>query len=76
LGAGFATGVLESAAGFSDNWLLTGWGSAILASGAASGVAGALAIVRRHDWSWTVLLASGTGFLMAAVMLNEAVQGL
>ena len=32
---GFATGVLESASGFSENWLLTGWGLAIAALGVA-----------------------------------------
>lgn len=75
-GVGFATGVLESAPSFTDNWLLTGWGAAVLVSGAASVVTGALSIVRRHDRSWTVLLATCLGLLVAAVMLNEVAQGL
>ena len=73
---GFATGVLESASSFSDNWLLTAWGAAVLASGAGSVVAGALAIFRRHDRALAVLLAAGLGVLVAAIMLNEVVEGL
>lgn len=49
LGVGFATGALESAASFSENWFLTAWGVGILATGAGSAVAGALAIGRHHD---------------------------
>lgn len=73
---GFATGVLESASSFSDNWLLTGWGLAVLASGATSVGAGSLAISRRHDHSWGVLLATGLGILVTALMLQQIVEGL
>ena len=73
---GFATGVVESASSFSDNWLLTGWGVAVLASGAASVVAGSLAITRRHDHSWGVLLATGFGVLVTALMLQQVAEGL
>ena len=73
---GFATGVVESASSFSDNWLLTGWGVAVLVSGAASVIAGSLAITRRHDHSWGVLLASGFGILVTALMLQQVAEGL
>ena len=73
---GFATGVLESASSFSDNWALTGWGLALLASGVASVTAGGLAIIRRHDRSWTVLLATCVGLLVTAMLLNEVVEGM
>jgi hypothetical protein len=73
---GFATGVLESASSFSDSWLVTGWGVAILASGAASVVAGSLAMTRRHDHSWEVLLAAVFGILVTALMLQQVVEGL
>jgi hypothetical protein len=73
---GFATGVLESASSFSDNWLLTGWGVAVLVSGAGSVVAGALAIIRRHDQSWMVLLAMGFGILVTALILQQIAEGL
>jgi hypothetical protein len=73
---GFTIGVMESAPTFSDNWLLTGWAVAVLGSGAASVVVGALAILRRHDRSWMVLLAACVGLFVAAVMLNEVAQGL
>jgi hypothetical protein len=39
-------------------------------------VVGALAIIRRHDRSWMVLLAACVGLFVAAVMLNEVAQGL
>jgi hypothetical protein len=73
---GFATGVVTSASSFSDNWLLTAWGAAVLATAVASVVAGALAIVRRHDRAWTVFLATGLGLVVTTVMLNEVAQGL
>jgi len=73
---GFATGVMKSASSFGDNWLLTGWGVAVLVSGAASVGAGALAIIRHHDRSWTVLLATCIGLFVTALMLNEVAQGL
>jgi ABC-type thiamin/hydroxymethylpyrimidine transport system permease subunit len=73
---GFATGVLEAASSFSDNWLLTGWGVAVLGNGVASFVAGAFAIIRHHERSWAVLVATGIGLLVAAMMLNEVAQGL
>ena len=73
---GFATGVVESASSFSDNWLLTGWGVAVLASGATSVVAGSFAISRRHDHSWGALLATGFGILVTALMLQQVVEGL
>ena len=73
---GFATGVLESASGFSENWLLTGWGLAILATAATSAVTGGLAIVLRHDRSWTVLGATLLGACALALLLHEVAQGL
>lgn len=76
LALAFALGLIETADSFSDNWLLTGWGVAILASGAASVAAGALAVIRHHERSWTVLLAALIGLLTTAVILHEVAQGL
>ncbi|HET8960167.1 hypothetical protein [Nocardioides sp.] len=73
---GFAAGVLESASGFSDNWLLTGFGLAILATAAASAGTGGMAMVARHDRSLTVLLATILGTCALALVLNEVLQGL
>lgn len=76
LGVAFALGWVESAESFTDNWLLTGWGLVILASGAASVVAGAIAIIRDHERSWMVVLATLVGLLVTALMLSEVAQGL
>jgi hypothetical protein len=73
---GFATGLLETASSYSDNWLLTGWALTVLASGAAAAAVGAVAIVGRHDLSWTVVLATFLGLCVMALMLNEAAQGI
>lgn len=73
---GFATGLMESASSYSDNWALTAWGVAILATAAAAAVTGGLALFDRHDRSWSVVLATvfGTGVLL--ILLNEVAQGL
>lgn len=72
----FASGLVESAEGFTDNWLLTGWALAILVTGAGGLVTGGYAIARRHDSSWGVRAATAAGLLTTAVMLNEVAQGL
>ena len=73
---GFATGVLESASGFSENWVLTAWGLTILATAASSAITGGLATVLRHDRSWTVLGATLLGACALALLLHEIAQGL
>lgn len=73
---GFATGVVEAATSFSDNWFLTGWGMAVLVSGLASVIAGSLAVTRRHDHSWGVLLATGSAVLVTALIVQQVVEGL
>jgi hypothetical protein len=75
LGVAFSLG-LEPADSFTDNWLLTGSGAAILASAAASVVTGGLALIRRHDHSWMVLSATGIGVLVTALMLQQVGEGL
>jgi hypothetical protein len=68
--------VMESAESFSDNWLLTAAGVAILTSAAASGVTGLMATIRRHDHSWLVLSATGVGVLLTALSLQQVAEGL
>jgi hypothetical protein len=72
---GFATGLMESASSFSDNWALTAWGVAVLAAAGASSVTGALALLR-HDRSWSVVLATFVGTLALLLLLNEVAQGM
>lgn len=75
LAIAFSAG-LESAESFTDNWLLSAAGVAILASAAASAVTGVLALIRRHDHSWLVVAATGVGGLVTALMLQQVVEGL
>jgi hypothetical protein len=75
LAIAFAAG-LESADSFSDNWLLSAAGVAILASAAASAATGLLALIRRHDHSWLVVTATGAGVLVTALMLQQVAEGL
>jgi hypothetical protein len=71
----FALG-MPHAQGFTDNWLLAGWGAAILGGGAASATTGALALTRRGDRSWLVLASTLLALLVTVVVLNEIAQGL
>ncbi len=74
VGVAFSLG-LHRADSFADNWLLTGSGAAILVSGAASVVAGVVALLRRHDRSWAVLSATASGVLVTALMLQQWLKG-
>lgn len=71
---GFALG-MEPAETFTDNWLLTVAGAAILAGGVASAVVGAVALVRR-DRSWAVAVATTVGVLVTALLLQQLAEGL
>ncbi|QIK74291.1 hypothetical protein [Nocardioides piscis] len=73
---GFATGVLESASSFDDDWVVTTLGVAILASGAAGAVTGGVALIRDHDRSRAVMVATLLGAVVLALLLNEVAQGL
>lgn len=67
---------LERAQSFTDNWLLTAAGVAILASAAASAATGLLALTRRHDRSWLVVSATVLGVLVTTLMLQQVAEGL
>lgn len=75
LAIAFSAG-LESAESFTDNWLLSAAGVAILVSATASAATGLLALIRRHDHSWLVVAATGVGGLVTALMLQQVVEGL
>ena len=81
LGGTVATAValeagMERAESFSDNWLLTAAGFAILASAAASAVVGLVARIRHHDHGWSVVAAVVVGALLTALMLQQVAEGL
>jgi hypothetical protein len=76
LAIGFASGGLESADGFSDNWPLTIAGFALLAAAATSVGAGAFALARRHERSWLVAGATALGALVSALTLQQVAEAL
>jgi hypothetical protein len=67
--------VVDLPGSFSDNWWFGVWGLSIWATGVASVVTGAVAITRRHERSWMVVLATALGFLPVALLLSEAALG-
>jgi hypothetical protein len=67
---------LEPAESFSDNWLLTAAGFAILASAAGSAVTGAIARIRDHDHAWSVVAAVVVGTLLTLLTLQQVAEGL
>lgn len=74
--AAIALGAVEPGQGFTDDWLVTGWGMAILLNAAGSLVAGAVAVVRRHDRSWAVVIATTVGALVTVATLAQVAEGL
>ena len=70
-----ALNVVDLPDSFSDNWWFGMWGLSIWATGVASVVTGAIAITRRHERSWMVVLATALGFLPVALLLSEAALG-
>jgi hypothetical protein len=75
LAIAFSAG-LEPAESFTDNWLLSAAGVAILASAAAAAATGLLALIRRHDHSWLVVAAIAVGVLVTALTLQQVAEGL
>jgi invasion protein IalB len=74
LAVAFALG-LEPADRFSDDWLLSLAGTAVLASGAAAAVTGVVAILREHERSWSVLCGTACGVLMTVAMVQQVAEG-
>ena len=74
--AGFQLGVLQSAEGFTDDWLLTAAGLAQLACAAAALATGVVARTRGRDRSPAVLAASLLGLLIALLVLQQVGEGL
>lgn len=70
-----ALNVVDLPDSFSDNWWFGVWGVSIWATGLASVVTGVVAITRRHERSWMVLLATALGFLPVALLLSEVALG-
>lgn len=58
-----------------DTWFLSLVGTAILATGAAAAVTGALAIMHAHERAWSVLCATACGVILAVLMLQQVAEG-
>ncbi|WP_151083666.1 hypothetical protein [Nocardioides cynanchi] len=71
----FSLGVVEPADSYTDSWPQLVWGVGIWAFAVAAFVAGLIAIVRRHERSWMVLLATALGLLPAVLLLSEIALG-
>ncbi len=71
----FAT-ALEPAEDFTDSWLLTAAGVAILLSAVASATTGAVAMISRQDRSWPVVTAAFIGGLLTVLSLQQVAEGL
>ena len=77
VGVAVAMGLgVESGDTFSDNWLLSFTGVAILVSGAGSLVAAVDALARHHDRARTVVAALVVGFLVTLAVLQQVGEGL
>lgn len=70
-----ALDVVDLPDSFSDNWWFGVWGVSIWVTGVASVITGTVAITRRHERSWMVVLATALGFLPVVLLLSEAALG-
>ena len=71
----FAVGIVEPADSYTDSWAQLVWGVGIWIGAAAALVTGLIAIVRHHDRSWMVVLATALGLLPVVLLLSEIALG-
>ena len=71
----FALGLVEPADSYTDSWAQLVWGLGIWVCAVAALVAGLVAIVRHHDRSWIVVLATALGLLPVVLLLSEIALG-
>ena len=72
---GFALDIVEPADSYTDSWAQLVWGVGIWIGAAAALVTGLIAIVRHHDRSWMVVLATALGLLPVVLLLSEIALG-
>lgn len=70
----FAVGV-EPADSYTDSWPQLVWGAGIWACAVTAFVAGVVAIVRHHERSWLLVLATALGLLPVVLLLSEIALG-
>ena len=71
----FALGIVEPAQSYTDSWAQLVWGLGIWACGVSAVVSGLIAIIRHHERSWMVVLATALGLLPLALLLSEIATG-
>lgn len=71
----FALGIVEPAKSYTDSWGQLVWGLGIWACGIGAVVTGLVAIIRHHERSWMVMLATGVGVLPLVLLLGEIALG-
>jgi hypothetical protein len=71
----FALGIVEPADSYTDSWAQLVWGVGIWVCAVAAFVAGLVAILRHHERSWMVVLASALGLLPVVLLLSEIAFG-
>ena len=72
---GFVLDIVEPADSYTDSWAQLVWGAGIWVCAVAAFVAGLVAIVRHHERSWTVMLATALGLLPLVMLLSEIALG-
>jgi hypothetical protein len=72
---GFAVGLVEPADSYTDSWAQLVWGVGIWACAVAAFVTGLVAILRHHERSWMVVLATALGLLPVVLLLSEIALG-
>ena len=71
----FALDVVQPADSYTDSWAQLVWGVGIWACGIGAVVTGSIAMIRHHDRSWMVVLATVLGLLPLALLLSEIALG-
>jgi len=71
----FALGVVEPADSYTDSWAQLVWGAGVWVCAVAAFVAGLIAMIRHHERSWMVVLATALGLLPLALLISEIALG-
>lgn len=72
---GFALDIVEPADSYTDSWPQLVWGAGIWICAVAAFVTGLVAILRHHERSWMVMLATALGLLPFVLLLSEIALG-
>ena len=71
----FALDIVQPADSYTDSWPQLVWGAGIWLCALAALVSGLVAIVRHHERSWIVVLATCLGLLPVVLLLSEIALG-